>query len=1028
MHFRVSLRRKLGTPHTALTRLLGCNDLRCKPPNEPKMDIDKDNLSSKMAPSNDVLDEEPPVRTIDFSHNPAVMQVSTALRRMWLIDSDSLEVSNREDPSELQSAFHGVMRNVGNWIAQTPPNERWNDEVWKAQTEYKLLDPPEGSQTEIDDSEAGEGPIFTPFRRAIYGVYDHVFWDVYNSLKEEPDAPGIGEFEPPNTVVMVLTFAEDGPAEIPHFFGTDTFVYPVWIAPDTTITFSVDGREETLTPEGQTWRYSLWFRAGKIATATPKSENGERRGRVAAVMVMGQCAPRRLPTIPFKDNTIGASRHKVSDAQARPQVWPEADHLARAIFLKAGDAVDRCSFDEEFDEGDKGDEQPAGQLENVAAPNEQPADAPLYSPLPGGHHIRILVLEPAPAEEDELRTRLEVVSLDDKPSFEAISYTWGHPSETTMLDCNGSKVKMPRNLESALRRLRHQDRPRHVWADSVCINQQDIPERGQQVSIMRNIYLSAERVLVWLGLDEHDEAGTAFAAVCDIVRAWRPEGDRVGFGGYASLLEPMDDDALASIRTTVDEKAWAALRTLFELNYFRRFWIIQELALGSSAIVFWGQHRISWGLIGICAAWMMSSGWYFSRGEPITAAYNAFLIYVLPLAKRSGISAFSKLDISVVLGTTMGRFDSTDARDRIYALLGMPFAGNNPDAEPLLKPDYSQDLRSVYIQGAQRILEQDQHLRILSAVQHGAEIDPTYPSWVPKWHEPLPVEPLGLRDEQGYYANGGELFCPTAATFGSPSSNNENHSLTLPGLVSSTITSLSTPLSKTNLHLNALPAGPHRTALETLFAALNSEQAQVRASWSATLEKFTLFGFADPAAQAAHFANADARGAAVTAQPGKYGMRAAAEMIAGERAQMDHLGEFLLYWRERAGWRGSELRHKEMGLFWRVLEESGSVYMRERALVFLMEDGREGLGPAAAREGDVVAGEDGGRFWRLVGECFVPGLMQGEAVEKAGLLAEGTFDRDEDGALRLKPTPQDEEDPRLTRKVGEHGIVAFEIR
>jgi hypothetical protein len=51
--------------------------------------------------------------------------------------------------------------------------------------------------------------------------------------------------------------------------------------------------------------------------------------------------------------------------------------------------------------------------------------------------------------------------------------------------------------------------------------------------------------------------------------------------------------------------------------------------------------------------------------------------------------------------------------------------------------------------------------------------------------------------------------------------------------------------------------------------------------------------------------------------------------------------------------------------------------------------------------------------------------MQGEAVERAGLLAEGTFDRDEGGSLRLKPSVED--DPRLERKVGEHGVVAFEI-
>ncbi|KAK4042237.1 heterokaryon incompatibility protein-domain-containing protein [Parachaetomium inaequale] len=966
--------------------------------------------------TNTAFEDEPSLRTIDFSDKPAVMQVSTVLRRIWLIDPDSIGLGNPQDESQSQSmaeVFPDVTRKLGNWIAQTPSNDRWYDDVWKAQTDHTLLDPPEGSKAEIDNSEAGEGPLFTPFRRQVYGVYDHVFWDVYHSLKEETEGE-VGEFQPPNTTVMALTFSEDeSTTDIHHFFRTDTFVYPVWIAPGTTLTFSVDGSEKTLTSEGHTWRFSLWFRAGKIVTITPQDESGQRRGRVVAVLVMGQCEERLLPRVALEDHTIGPLRRELPDAKPwakdggdedddkAPQTWPEADHLARAIFLQAGDAVDRCSFDEAIVRVEEVEDQPA----DSTALDDQADDTPLYSPLHGNNSIRILAIEPASAEEDELQTRLLVVALDDKPSYEAISYTWGDPADSTLLSCNHAKVKIPQNLENALKRMRHSNRVRHVWADSVCINQQDIPERGQQVSIMRSIYQCAERVLVWLGLDEHNQAGTAFAAVCDIVRAWRPEGDRLGFAGYASLLEPMGDDALAPIRAAVNPEAWAALRALFETNYFRRFWIIQELALGSSAVVLWGHHHISWGLIGICAAWMMSSGWNFNPGEPITAAYNAFLIYVLPLAKRSGISPFSKLDLSVVLGTTMGRFDSTDARDRIYALLGMPFSGNDPDAEPLLKPDYSQDLRTVYTQAAKRILEQDKHLRILSAVQHGAEIDPSYPSWAPKWHQPLPAEPLALRDEQGYYANGGELFCPSPSTF----TSSPEESLTLTGLICGTITSTSAPLEKSNLHFQALPdSSPHRKALQSLFAALNSEQKQLRASWSATLEKFTLFGFRDPEFQATHFA-ADSRAlaVAVTAQPGKYGMRESTEALRGERAQNDHLGE-----------------------------------------VFLMDggedgEGKEGLGPAAAREGDVVAvlfggvvpfvlrpceGPEGKRFWRLVGECFVPGLMQGEAVERAGLLAEGTFDRDEGGALRLTPTPQGEPDPRLTRKVGEHGVVAFEIR
>lgn len=37
------------------------------------------------------------------------------------------------------------------------------------------------------------------------------------------------------------------------------------------------------------------------------------------------------------------------------------------------------------------------------------------------------------------------------------------------------------------------------WADSACISQQDVYERGRQVTLMGTIYRSAELVTVWLG-------------------------------------------------------------------------------------------------------------------------------------------------------------------------------------------------------------------------------------------------------------------------------------------------------------------------------------------------------------------------------------------------------------------------------------------------------------------------------------------------------------------------------------------------
>lgn len=653
------------------------------------------------------------------------------------------------------------------------------------------------------------------------------------------------------------------------------------------------------------------------------------------------------------------------------------------------------------------------------------------------------MVEPAVAGQD-LQTRLVVVDLRDAPVYEAISYTWGDSTDRVLLKCNGRTVPIPRNLEDALKQIRYSDRCRYVWADAVCINQEDLAERGQQVSIMRLIFQGAQRVLVWLGQDHSDQASKAFSVVCDIARSWRPPNGRLRFSSYAKALEPGRGDEQNTLREVIDEAGWAALRAMFEARYFRRFWIIQELALPSTSLVIWGKHHIAWGLVGICATWLLTRGWTFGYGTPIAAAYNAFLIYVLPLAKHSGISRFSKLDLSVVLGTTVDRFDSTDPRDRIYALLGMPFSGNDPDVGPLLMPDYRKTVRSVYVDAARCMLQQDGHLRLLSAVQHDQEIDVSYPSWVPQWNKPHRTEPLGLRAEQGYYANGGELFFPSEETFGS-----DGESLLVTGLECNTVVRVSEHITNSNLSLTSMSSDLDKKALSVILAHFNDEERELRASWSATLERFTLFGFNNPQVQAEATVGSGYQIAVTTGTPGKYGMRESTEIVNGERAQVDHLGEFLLYWRERSTWRAHELQHETLRDFWQSVQ--GDPYKMERALcsfnalsgrrIFHCDDGNFGLGPVATQAGDKVAVLFGGVVpfvlrpldsgqWQLVGECFVPGLMQGEAVEAAGLLQPGSFDRSEDDYkhLRLTPVPLDGSDLRFHRSVGDQSVRRFELR
>ncbi|KAH8762463.1 heterokaryon incompatibility protein-domain-containing protein [Diaporthe sp. PMI_573] len=623
-----------------------------------------------------------------------------------------------------------------------------------------------------------------------------------------------------------------------------------------------------------------------------------------------------------------------------------------------------------------------------------------------------------------------------------MSYTWGGPKDQVPLRVGGQTVSIPKNLENALKRLRHLDRRRYVWADAVCINQADLSERGRQVSIMRHIYTKARRVLVWLGQDKANYAKLAFSTICEIVRSWRPPNNPNRFSSYKDAFEPQKDGL------SIDEDGWTALQALFQTDYFTRFWVIQELVLGQNATVVWGGHTISWGLVGISAAWLLTRGWATNPDWPISAAYNAFLIYVLPLARRSAISSFSKLDLSAVLAMTMGRFKSKDARDRIFALLGMPFSGNDPEKDQLVTPDYTADVQSVYLGATKRMLSQDANLRLLSAVQHGLEIDGTSPSWVPKWDQSLSAEPLALRQEHGYYANAGELFTPGDDTFGA-----DGKSLTLTGLKVTSVTHATDPFTAGKISFSSLP-DKLRDAMLIMLSYLNDPDRQVRSSWSETMEKFTIPGLNHPEKQAEVLSSDGGfLMSATTGTPGKYGMRESTEILDGEKMGIDNLGEFLMYWRERCTWDADALRHEDFKDFWAAVEEEESTYATERAMcsmnaflgrkVFRCEDGKLGLGPAAMRSGDVLvvlfggivpyvlrpldsATDDGDeQKWAFVGECIVPTIMQGQAVEEAGLLADGTYAREKDGTLRLDPVAQD---PRFHREVGMNGVQRFEIR
>jgi hypothetical protein len=143
----------------------------------------------------------------------------------------------------------------------------------------------------------------------------------------------------------------------------------------------------------------------------------------------------------------------------------------------------------------------------------------IYSPLVTERSIRLLRILPG-LDEEVIRCELQAATLsppsvEQQPPFEALSYVWGPPDPPQNIICNGVVKTVTPNLASALRRIRASEEfvRRAFWIDALCINQDDLDERNQQVLLMRELYARADNVIVHLGEDGDSHADTVLDVI-----------------------------------------------------------------------------------------------------------------------------------------------------------------------------------------------------------------------------------------------------------------------------------------------------------------------------------------------------------------------------------------------------------------------------------------------------------------------------------------------------------------------------------
>ncbi|KAK1840266.1 ankyrin and het domain protein [Colletotrichum chrysophilum] len=152
---------------------------------------------------------------------------------------------------------------------------------------------------------------------------------------------------------------------------------------------------------------------------------------------------------------------------------------------------------------------------------------PLTKPTRRDHAFRLLDILPCSAMDEPINVRLRHVRLEDKPQYECLSYSWGDMAQTHEVnivsenddDERVGSIKGRESLHGALARLHDNTKPRTIWADALCINQQDTDERSSQVSIMALVYWNSHKLAIWLGPDPDKQATAAFEALKPISQA-----------------------------------------------------------------------------------------------------------------------------------------------------------------------------------------------------------------------------------------------------------------------------------------------------------------------------------------------------------------------------------------------------------------------------------------------------------------------------------------------------------------------------
>lgn len=335
-----------------------------------------------------------------------------------------------------------------------------------------------------------------------------------------------------------------------------------------------------------------------------------------------------------------------------------------------------------------------------------------YLTINAKEQARLLRLSCNAFQQYEQFYNLEIVHLVDLPytPYKALSYTWGHAqsmSDVQEIHIDGQPFWIRQNLFDFLNTAAARDECGLFFIDAICINQLDHGERQSQVQEMARIYRNADEVIAWLGIPDTGQLGN--------VRA---------------LCQRGDNSQRGCANWNISQ--WEGFRYLTYHPFWSRIWIVQEVLLASSMVIWCGSFIFPLSLLGGAVGTIPAAELKFAaNGRPSTVV-NASLRLRSPAAKvishrlrhvprllTDHMAQGTKIGTMEEMMTYLrhpfevmetyqsqvpdllhqavrkfGNLECSDPRDRLYGLLGIL----NERSRAKIEVDYRRDVSYAYYQ------------------------------------------------------------------------------------------------------------------------------------------------------------------------------------------------------------------------------------------------------------------------------------------------------------------------------------------